>query len=232
MEIGRLNFNPGKQGLPNFFEEPRLIYVGAEAEVYRARWYGLEVVVKRRIPKPYRVAELDRAIRVRRTVREAKVLHYAKRSGVPAPTVYFLDLKNSIIVMSYIHGVRVRELLDEISPEERAKMCRLAGVYTAKLHEAGIQHGDLTTSNMVRTEDGRVFLVDFGLSVFTTDVEDMAVDVILFKRALASTHYRLFHECFDAFLEGYASVKGVESLKKVLTKVREIERRGRYVIRG
>ncbi|RJS73912.1 Kae1-associated kinase Bud32 [Candidatus Bathyarchaeota archaeon] len=218
--------------MSNFFENLRLIYVGAEAEVYRAKWYGSEVVVKRRIPKPYRVAELDREIRIKRTIREAKVLHYAKRNGVPAPTVYFLDLENSIIVMSYIRGVRVRDLLDEACLEERLRICRLAGVYTAKLHEAGIQHGDLTTSNMIRAEGGRVFLVDFGLSVFTSDVEDMAVDVILFKRALASTHYKLFRECFDAFLEGYMTVRGEGSLKKVLAKVEEVERRGRYVIRG
>jgi len=227
-----LNLSPETRRLPNSFENPRLIYVGAEAEVYRARWYGLEVVVKHRIPKPYRVTELDREIRLRRTVREAKVLHHSKRNGVPAPTVYFLDLENSIIVMSYIRGVRVRDLLDKVSPEERLRICRLVGVYTARLHKAGIQHGDLTTSNMIRAEGGRIFLVDFGLSVFTSDVEDMAVDIILFKRALASTHYKLFQECFDAFLRGYASVSGEESLKNVLAKVEEVERRGRYVVRG
>lgn len=230
--MGIRNSSFERKELLSLFEEPKLIYVGAEAEVYKAKWYGSEVVVKCRVPKPYRVAELDKAIRVKRTVREAKVLHYAKRSGVPAPTVYFLDLEKSIIVMSYIRGVRVKELLDKLSQEERGRICELAGVYTARLHEAGIQHGDLTTSNMIMTGEGRIFLIDFGLSVFTTDIEEMAVDIILFKRALASTHYRLFHECFDAFLEGYASVRGVESLKEVLAKVKEVERRGRYVVRS
>lgn len=222
---------PSEIQLPEAFENPRLIYIGAEAEVYRARWYGLDVVVKYRMPKPYRIKELDYEIRTRRTVREVKVLHHAKRARVPAPTVYFIDLENAMIVMSYIDGLRTRELLNETEWSRRIEICRLAGVYTGRLHGAGMQHGDLTTANMIVTGDGRLFLIDFGLSVFTDDVEDMAVDVLLFKRALMSTHYRFSTECFKAFLEGYASVRGIDELNRVLAKVGEIERRGRYVIR-
>ncbi|MBS7613257.1 Kae1-associated kinase Bud32 [Candidatus Bathyarchaeota archaeon] len=214
------------------FENPTLFYVGAEAEVYRAKWYGIDVVIKRRIPKPYRIRELDEEIRFRRTMREAKILHYAKKAGVPTPTVYFLDPTNSTIIMNFIEGERTREALSKFTGEERVRKIELIGVYTGRLHQAGIQHGDLTTSNMILTEDGRIFIVDFGLGAFTNEVEDMAVDLILFRRALMSTHYMFAEECFKAFLRGYASIRGRKIADKVLDKAREVEKRGRYVIRS
>ncbi|MEM3545846.1 MAG: Kae1-associated kinase Bud32 [Candidatus Bathyarchaeia archaeon] len=218
--------------LTSKFENLILLYVGAEAEVYRAKWYGIDVVVKRRIPKSYRIEKLDEEIRSKRTAREAKILHYAKKAGVPTPTVYFLDLANSTIVMSFIEGMRIREILSKLNVEERVRNVEIVGVYTGKLHEAGIQHGDLTTSNMILTGDGRIFLLDFGLSTFTNDVEDMAIDIILFRRALLSTHFMFAEECFKAFLKGYASVRGIDVTEKTLGKVREVERRGRYIIRS
>jgi TP53 regulating kinase-like protein len=218
--------------LTSRFENPILLYVGAEAEVYRARWYGIDVVVKRRTSKPYRIRGLDEEIRFRRTIGEAKILHYAKKSEVPTPTVYFLDLTNYMIIMSFIEGERIREALSKFNGEERIRKTELIGVYTGRLHQAGIQHGDLTTSNMILTEDGRIFLIDFGLSTFTNDIEDIAVDLILFKRALMSTHYVFAEECFKAFIKGYASVRGRNVVEKVLDRVREVEKRGRYVIRS
>jgi TP53 regulating kinase-like protein len=218
--------------LTSRFENLILLYVGAEAEVYRARWYGIDVVVKRRTSKPYRIRGLDEEIRFRRTIGEAKILHYAKKSEVPTPTVYFLDLTNYMIIMSFIEGERIREALSKFNGEERIRKTELIGVYTGRLHQAGIQHGDLTTSNMILTEDGRIFLIDFGLSTFTNDIEDIAVDLILFKRALMSTHYVFAEECFKAFIKGYASVRGRNVVEKVLDRVREVEKRGRYVIRS
>ncbi len=51
------------------------------------------------------------------------------------------------------------------------------------------------------------------------------------KRALQSTHFRHEEECFNAVIEGYAGVLGKDEAKSVLEKIREIERRGRYVQR-
>ena len=74
-------------------EEPRqikVIRIGAEAMVSRLRWNGLDLVSKHRVPKPYRVPELDRWIRDRRTIREAKIIVELKRAGVPAPAIILL----------------------------------------------------------------------------------------------------------------------------------------------
>jgi len=61
------------------------------------------------------------------------------------------------------------------------------------------------------------------------ELEARGVDLHLMKRALQSTHYRFAEECFEAVMRGYAAVLGEEDVKDVLDKIREIEKRGRYV---
>lgn len=40
------------------------------------------------------------------------------------------------------------------------------GILICKIHELGIIHGDLTTSNMMMNKDNEIVLIDFGLSYF------------------------------------------------------------------
>lgn len=210
-------------------EEAQLIKMGAEANLYRGLWHGRSVVVKWRIPKRYRVPKLDSEIRARRTIREAQIIHEAKEAGVPTPTIFLVDVAGSSLVMEYVVGVQVKQVLDEMKPEERRRLCRHIGVLIGRLHKAGIVHGDLTTSNMIITPRGQVVFIDFGLSERSTELEPRGVDLHLLRRVLISTHHRHAEESFRAVMEGYASVMGEEEKSKVLSKIREIERRGRYV---
>jgi len=98
-----------------------------------------------------------------------------------------------------------------------------------KLHKYGIVHGDLTTSNMIQARDGKIFFVDFGLGEKTRELEAKGVDLHLMKRALQSTHFKFAEECFKSVIEGYASILDGETVKNVLDKIGEIERRGRYI---
>lgn len=59
------------------------------------------------------------------------------------------------------------------------------------MHELGVIHGDLTTSNMIIKEDGSIFLLDFGLSYNKDSAEDRAVDLYVLERAFKSTHPQL-----------------------------------------
>ena len=82
---------------------------------------------------------------------------------------------------------------------------------------------------MIRSADGRIFFVDFGLGEKNIELEAKGVDLHLLKRALQSTHFQYWEECLQNVLCGYTSVLGVELAEKVYEKIREIERRGRYV---
>ncbi|MEM1589107.1 MAG: Kae1-associated kinase Bud32 [Candidatus Bathyarchaeia archaeon] len=207
----------------------QLIKKGAEACLYLMEWHGRKAVLKKRLPKKYRIPTLDEQIRSYRTVHESQLMHEAKRAGVPTPTIFFVDVRDALIVMEYIEGIRLKQLLNEVSEKERRNLCFRVGELVGKLHKHGIIHGDLTTSNMIYRWDGKIFFVDFGLSEKTNELEAMGVDMHLMKRALQSTHYKFAEECFKSVIEGYFSVLSTETAKNVFEKVREIERRGRYV---
>ena len=205
----------------------RLLRKGAEAHIYEGEWLGRPVVVKHRIPKAYRHPELDRAIRARRTVREAQALHRAKEAGVPTPVLYLVDRKAATIIMEKVEGRRLKELLAEEGKGALAHLGEL-GRLIGRLHKAGLIHGDITTSNVIVAPDGSLVLVDFGLSEFSVDLERRGVDLHLFRRVLESTHHEVAEEAWEAFLSGYRAVMGPEA-DEVVEKVREIELRGRYV---
>jgi len=208
----------------------QLIKKGAEAWLYLANWHGRKVVIKKRLPKHYRTPELDERIRIYRTVHEPQLMHEAKKAGVPTPIIYLVDIKEAMIVMEFIEGDQVKKLLGLVSQEERDRLCYDIGELIGKLHKNGIIHGDLTTSNMIRDADGKIFFIDFGLGEKLNEVEAKGVDLHLMKRALQSTHFKFADECFNAVVRGYSSILDHATVKDVLEKIREIERRGRYII--
>jgi TP53 regulating kinase-like protein len=207
-----------------------LMKKGAEASIYLTTWHGKQVVIKARLPKTYRPAQLDTRIRRFRAVHEPQLMHEAKRAGVPTPTIFMVDVENAAITMEYIEGRQIKQYLNSgISKTERQELCVKIGKLIGQLHMCGVVHGDLTTSNMILTCEDRIFLVDFGLGDKTLEVEARGVDLHLLKRALQSTHYQFADECFAAAMQGYASVLGENEAEKVSEKIREIEKRGRYV---
>jgi len=206
-----------------------LLKKGAEASLFLADWHGRKAIIKARLPKKYRPAELDAAIRGYRTVHEPELMHEAKRAGVATPTVFMVDVKNAAVTMEFVEGKQVKQVLGCMAQGERQELCFRIGELIGKLHGHGVIHGDLTTSNMILNGEGKVFLVDFGLGEKSMELEDRGVDLHLMKRALQSTHYEFAEECFESVMKGYAAVSGVEESGKVLGKVREIERRGRYI---
>jgi TP53 regulating kinase-like protein len=206
-----------------------LLKKGAEASLYLAEWQGRRVIIKARLPKKYRPAQLDKQIRNYRTIHEPQLMHEAKKAGVPTPKIFRVDVKSAVIIMEFIEGKQVKAVLDSLSKESREDLCGKIGQMIGRLHGSGVIHGDLTTSNMILDSEGRIVMVDFGLGEKTTELEAKGVDLHLMKRALQSTHYEFADESFENIIREYAKVLGKENAKKVLTKIAEIEKRGRYV---
>jgi len=212
-----------------------LIKKGAEANIYLENFSKVlhtasegKVIVKHRIKKGYRVPELDEQLRSSRTALEAKLFADAKLAGVPTPIVYEVDRVGMRIVMEFIDGRQVKLVLDKLRPSARHKLCELIGRQVARLHRAGIVHGDLTTSNMILTHDGKVYFVDFGLGEYNPSLEAKGVDLHLLKRALQSIHFKVTEEAYRAVIAGYAREFG-EGAREVIKRVEEIEKRGRYI---
>jgi TP53 regulating kinase-like protein len=207
----------------------RLLAKGAEASLFLQQWHGRVVVVKSRLPKAYRPVKLDQTIRRYRTVHEPQLMHDAKLAGVPTPTILQVDVDAAVIVMEYVEGQQVKQLLDHAQPTTRAVICTQIGQLIGRLHKSGLIHGDLTTSNMIQTPTGKIVFVDFGLGDRSTELEAQGVDLHLLRRALQSTHFGYAEDCFAAVLAGYRQEVGSDVLEEVLCKIREIEKRGRYV---
>ncbi len=208
---------------------------GAEANLYLEPFARVlhragdgKVVVKHRISKRYRIPEIDKQLRESRTALESKLFADAKRAGVPTPLVYEVDLVGMRIVMEFVEGKQVKLVLDKLKPKARKKLCELIGRQAARLHRAGMVHGDLTTSNMILTRKGKVYFVDFGLGEYNPSLEARGVDLHLLRRALQSIHFRITDEAYRAVLSGYRREFG-EGAQEVIKRAEEVERRGRYV---
>jgi Kae1-associated kinase Bud32 len=72
-------------------EKLEVIRIGAEAIVSRLEWNEFKMVSKHRVPKPYRFPELDKWVRDRRTLHEARVITSLRRLGIPCPAILLMD---------------------------------------------------------------------------------------------------------------------------------------------
>lgn len=111
--------------------------------------------------------------------------------------------KVSQIWFSYFTFCRLFSILiDGIYPESAIGIARSIGSIIAKMHDAEVVHGDLTTSNIMivrssgdastgkidNPDDVKVVMIDFGLENMKPIVEDKAVDLYVLERAFVSTH--------------------------------------------
>ena len=206
-----------------------IIKKGAEATIYLTYWQGKEVIIKSRKVKKYRHPILDKKIRRFRTIHEPQLINEAKKAGVTTPLIFQVDTKNMIIIMEFIRGKQVKYILPNQNREEREDLCKRIGKLIAKLHYHNIIHGDLTTSNFILSKENRLFLIDFGLAEKKIEIEAKGVDLHLMKRGLQSTHNQFAQECFSNVLNGYSEYIGEFSTETILKKIKEIERRGRYI---
>ncbi|MEM5804351.1 MAG: KEOPS complex kinase/ATPase Bud32, partial [Candidatus Aenigmatarchaeota archaeon] len=156
----------------------------------------------------------------------ARLLSEARRAGVPTPAILEVDEKNFKIVMSFIDGVRLKELINEGC--DLREIGTEVGNDIGKLHAAGIVHGDLTTSNMIQ-KGAELFFIDFGLGFFSNRPEDQAVDLAVLREAIRSTHFRHSNALWGYIVQGYKDAFG--GAEKVLKSLDNIEKRGRYVRR-
>ncbi|KAL6715556.1 serine/threonine-protein kinase bud32 [Lecanora helva] len=250
---------------------PTLLTQGAEALLYRTHFLlpTHPCALKYRPSKPYRHPTLDKRLTRHRILSEARTLVKCRREGVSVPAVLALDAEpgegngagGGWMMVEWVEGRTVREVLVEGAKrvkgsegeerrdwEERVKgLMGKIGRAVGKMHEAGVCHGDLTTSNMMlrpiassqtngimtngdhvesekRELEGEIVLIDFGLAAQILQDEDRAVDLYVLERAFGSTHPEAeagFQEVLKVYGESY---KGA---KVVLKRLEDVRMRGR-----
>jgi len=202
-----------------------ILYQGAEAKICKSKYLGFDVVKKKRINKSYRIKEIDNRLIFYRTKEESKLMTDARKYGVCVPIIFDVDTENGIITMEYLNGKRIKDILNNVSEEERIRICRMIGENIAKFHNNDIIHGDITTSNMI-LQDDRIHFIDFGLGEKNSEIEAKGVDLHVLMEAIESTHSR-YSDCFDYVLEGYKN-KLNDDANIIIEKIQEIIKRGRY----
>lgn len=200
----------------------RRLSIGAEAVIFVDD--AKKEVIKQRQPKKYRVKELDDKLRLHRMKREAKVIETLLQLGIPVPKLIGINEKTATITMRLVDGKKIRDILGS---HNHAAICSEIGKSVGTMHGNDIVHGDLTTSNMIRSShDGKIYFVDFGLSLFSNKDEDKAVDLHLFRQALNSSHHEIAKECFAAAITAYKKANS-SGWKAVLKRLEKVEGRGR-----
>lgn len=190
-------------------KEATLISLGAEAKVYALK----DMIIKHRIPKNYRHPEIDRMLVRKRTRSERKILRKLNYNKIDVPKVLNIDgyHEDSTICMEKIEGTILRDL----DIKDSHMFC--LGSLVRKIHEVGVIHGDLTTSNFIFSNDNRIFAIDFGLSFLSEKSEDKAVDLYVFERAIKCFHNE---DLLRSFYEGYG-------VSETIKKLEEVRKRGR-----
>jgi tRNA A-37 threonylcarbamoyl transferase component Bud32 len=215
----------------------KLLKLGAEARLT----VNGNVLTKQRIKKGYRLKQIDEPLRSQRTVREANLMQRAKRAKVDVPNILKIDKKNCLIEMDLIKGKRIDLCLTSENAEKTGKS-------VGRLHEAGIIHGDLTTSNILvkigQRRSGaagqrspsrfhastptrtQIYFIDFGLGEVSDSVEKRGVDIRVFKESINATKPDQLSSLMKAFWKGYKSE--CSESEKVINRLEQIEKRGRY----
>jgi TP53 regulating kinase-like protein len=170
--------------VPSYPTTWRLLAQGAEARVFLAEnvFPGDEFsIVKERFEKKYRHKDLDTKLSRQRFNGEVRAMVKAAKSGVDVPRLDFVDKNSKRLVMEYVRGRTMKAFFDDsqILKARKLSFARAMGTAVAKLHNAGLVHGDLTTSNiMIRNENEETLtVIDFGLAFSTKSPEDMGVDL-------------------------------------------------------
>ena len=197
----------------------KILQQGAEAIILKEKNF----VVKKRLRKSYRIKELDDKIRKLRTRSESKLLIKAGQI-ISIPKIIETDEKTKKIKMDFVDGKKLSDHLNNFDLKKQKQISKLIGESVAKLHDSNIIHCDLTTSNMILKEK-EVYFIDFGLGFQSHKIEDKAVDLHLLKQALEAKHFQNWEILFKEILKSYSSSK---DSKKVLERLKAVEKRGRY----
>ena len=176
-------------------------------------------VEKRRTPRAYRHPELDQRLRRERTRAEARLTSAARRAGVPTPLVLDVDLRETTLTLQHVGTCELREA---VTDERVRKVTR----HLARLHGAGLVHGDPTTRNVRVATDGtepEVLLIDFGLGYHSDSPEDHAMDLHVLAGSLRGTEDDA-ERLLECAIESYRE----HGDPAVLDRLEDIAGRGRY----
>jgi serine/threonine-protein kinase len=136
---------------------------GGMATVFKAYHANLDRYVAIKVLHP---AFLEEETFQARFEREAKVVAKLEHPNI-IPVYDFSEHNgNPYLVMKYVEGETLKARLKRapLSPEEGVTVIQAVGDSLSYAHSQGILHRDVKPSNVMISEEGQIFLTDFGLA--------------------------------------------------------------------
>lgn len=190
------------------WEENEVIHIGAEAAVSSGLFLGLPAVRKVRRPRAYRNPKLDQRLTKHRMATEARFLSRLSEYDIPTPKILSFEQSNGVIIQTLMPGIQLVEILRTEGSDNREILTN-CGEIIRKLHSLGGVHGDLTTNNIIWDENNGVSLIDFGLSMWTTEIEKLGLDLQVFSECLSASHPEV-ENALEWVFDGYVGAKDFE----------------------
>jgi serine/threonine protein kinase len=140
------------------------IGAGGMAIVYKARDQLLNRVVTIKVLRDQFISDEDFIRRFRREAQSAASLSHPN-----IVSIYDVgkDGDQEYIVMEYIEGRNLKEIIREYAPlttENTLHLAKQLGEALSHAHEHNIIHRDIKPQNILITEDGRAKITDFGIA--------------------------------------------------------------------
>jgi len=154
--------------IPRGFTHPVFLSKGGFASIYRVRQQRLERSVVIKI-----IEEKQKDVRTK-LLEEARTHAELNLSSVPKIFDCFEKEDRLYIVMEWLHGISLRELMEQ---GIEADLCPALVVAIAQccnqLHQAGFAHRDIKPENIFVGKSCQIRLIDFGL---TKKVDEVAYE--------------------------------------------------------
>ena len=209
------------------WQRSEILHQGAEAIVISGYWMGDKSVLKIRNPRSYRHPDLDRRLTRQRLSVEVRVLTKLHSTIISCPTLLDVDSDNGWILLSYINADTLYDSL--LSGSSGFEQIRKLGRKIRELHELGVSHGDLTTHNVMISQQGDLSLIDFGLSKIAPEIEQLGLDLQVLNECLNASHHE-YEGAIDVLIDGYLSSPNnfSPSANEVIDRFNAIRGRVRY----
>lgn len=182
------------------WSEGERLHLGAEAEVISGTWHGRPAVLKKRRPRGWRHPDLDSSLRKKRMTNEIKLTIWLARRGAPVPAIWDVDIEESKIIMERIEGKPLIEVLRNNEHDE--ELLINVGKAIRELHRNAVNHGDLSTNNILIDKNRNPVLIDLGLSSREYDLEGFGIDLHVLHEILRASHPDV-KGAMDLVLQGY-----------------------------
>ena len=133
-----------------------------------------------------------------------------------------LTTSNMIFIEDNMSATQINKNFND----ENSRTNKKGGLLINNL-ENGSEQSELLGGNKqaLASSNFKIYFIDFGLGFISKKIEDKAVDIHLLKQALEAKHFTHWETLFNEFLKGYKHSKEAD---KVLERLKQVERRGRY----